>query len=129
MVFADPTEHSFVQSLQESTKKLNGKPVNQKHPVAGHMIVALCSQFKNSDNLMIVRCLAITILNFSGFHRFDELSSLTYNDITVHDHFLKLKIVHSKTDQYRQDNQVLIYKGNTLACPFSSLDIMFHYLS
>jgi len=43
--------------------------------------------------------------------------------------YLNLKIVHSKTDEYRQGNEVLISKGNTLACPDSNLDIMFHYLS
>jgi len=39
------------------------------------MIVELCSEFKNSDDLMIVRDLAMLILNISGIHRFDELSS------------------------------------------------------
>jgi hypothetical protein len=43
--------------------------------------------------------------------------------------YLNLKIVHSKTDQHRQGNEVLISKGNTIACPDYNLDIMFHYLS
>jgi hypothetical protein len=31
--FSDPTEDSFIQSLQGSAKRLNGKPVNKKdHP-------------------------------------------------------------------------------------------------
>ena len=44
---------------------------------------------------------------------------------TVHDHYLKLKIVHSKFIQHRQGNEVLITKGNTLACPVS---ICRHYV-
>ena len=75
---------------------------------------------------MIIRDLAMIVLSFAGFLRFDELSSLKCNDVTVHDHVLKLKIVHSKTDQYRQGNDVLISKGNTLACPVS---IFRHYVS
>jgi len=66
------------------------------------MIIELCSLFKDSNNLMIVRDLAIIALSFAGILRFDELSSLKCNDVTVHDHLLKLKIVHSKTYQYRQ---------------------------
>jgi len=31
----------------------------------------------------------------------------------VHDHFLKLKIVRSKINQYIQGNEVLISNGNT----------------
>ena len=90
------------------------------------MIIELCSQFKDSDDLMIIRDLAMIVLSFAGFLRFDELSSLKCNDVTVHDHVLKLKIVHSKTDQYRQGNDVLISKDNTLACPVS---IFRHYVS
>jgi len=75
MVFSGPTKISLVQSLQESTKMLNGKPVNKKDPAKSHMIVELCFAFTNSDDLMIVRGLAMIILNFSGFHRFDELIS------------------------------------------------------
>ena len=124
--FSDPTENSFTQSLQESVKSLNGKPVNKKDPVTSQMIIELCSQFKDSDDLMIIRDLAMIVLSFAGFLRFDELSFLKCNDVTVHDHDLKLKIVHSKTDQYRQGNDVLISKGNTLACPVS---IFRHYAS
>jgi hypothetical protein len=59
----------------------------------------------NLDDLMIVRGLAMIILNFSGFHRFDQLSSLKWNHVTVHDYFLKLEFVHSKPYQYRQGNE------------------------
>ena len=124
--FSDPTENSFIQSLQESAKRLNGKPGNKKDLVASQMIIKLCSQFKDSDDLMIIRDLAMIVLSFAGFLRFDELSSLTCNDVTVHDRFLNLKIVHSKSDQYSQGNDVLISKGNTLACPVS---IFRHYVS
>ena len=51
--FSDPTENSFILSLQESAKRLNGKPVNTKDPITRQMIIKLCSQFKDSDDLMI----------------------------------------------------------------------------
>ena len=117
--FSDPTENAFTQSLQESVKSLNGKPFNKKDPVTSQMIIELCSQFKDSDDLMIIRDFAMIVLSFAGFLRFDELSSIKCNDVTVHDHVLKLKISHNKTDQYRQGNDVLISKGNILACPVS----------
>jgi len=41
--FSDPTENSFTQSLQESVKSLNGKPVNKKDPVTSQMIIELCT--------------------------------------------------------------------------------------
>jgi hypothetical protein len=53
--FSDPTENSFTQSLQESVKSLNGKPVNKKDPVTSQMIIELCSQFKEEVRLVSVR--------------------------------------------------------------------------
>jgi hypothetical protein len=47
------------------------------------------------------------VLSFAGFLRFDELSFLKCNDVTVHDPVLKLKIGHNKTDQYRQGNDAM----------------------
>jgi site-specific recombinase XerD len=70
---------------------MNGKPGNKKDLVASQMIIKLCSQFKDSDDLMIIRDLAMIVLSFAGFLRFDELSSLTCTDVTVHDRFLNLK--------------------------------------
>jgi hypothetical protein len=65
---------------------------------------------------MVMRDLAMIVLSFAGFLRFDELSSLTCTDVTVHDRFLNLKIVHSKSDQYSQGNDVLIfYSINSIA--------------
>jgi site-specific recombinase XerC len=37
-------------------------------------------KFKDSDDLMIMRDLAMIVLSFAGFLRFDELSSLKCND-------------------------------------------------
>jgi hypothetical protein len=43
--FSDPTENSFTQSLQESVKSLNGKPVNKKDPVTSPLEVTAFSTF------------------------------------------------------------------------------------
>jgi hypothetical protein len=42
------------------------------------------------------------LLSFSGFLRYDEVSSLRLNDVKVHDNHLVLHLEKSKTDQYRQ---------------------------
>lgn len=123
--YKDPTLNHFVNSLQESAKRLNGKPVNKKDPVTLEIIIEICTRFEKSDDLLVVRDLAMIVLSFAGFLRFDELSSLKCNDVVVQDEFLKLKIVQSKTDQYRQGSEVLISKGKTVACP---VDIFKRYV-
>jgi site-specific recombinase XerC len=44
--------------------------------------------FKDSVDLLIVRDLAMILLSFSGFLRYDEVSSLRFNDVKVHDNHL-----------------------------------------
>ena len=41
------------------------------------------------------------------------------NNVKIYDEYLILFIEKAKTDQYRNGNEVLISKGNTVACPFS----------
>ena len=67
--------------------------------------------FKDSVDLLIVRDLAMILLSFSGFLRYDGVSSLRFNDVKVHDNRLVLHLEKSKTDQYRQSSDVLIAKG------------------
>ena len=59
------------------------------------------------------------LLSFSGFLRYDEVSSLRFNYVKVHDNHLVLHLEKSKTDQYRQSSDVLIAKGSAVACPYS----------
>jgi site-specific recombinase XerC len=48
-----------------------------------HMLIELCSVFKDSDDLMIFKDLAMIVLSFAGFLRFDELNSLKCNDVSL----------------------------------------------
>ena len=57
--------------------------------------------FLNSTDLLIIRDLAMNLLSFSGFLRFNELSQLRGNDAIVKDGYLIIKIRKSKSDQYR----------------------------
>jgi hypothetical protein len=61
------------------------------------------------------------LIGFSGFLRFDELSSLKCNNVIVEHDYIKLFIEKCKNDQYRDGNEILIAKGSTSACPHSVL--------
>jgi hypothetical protein len=41
------------------------------------------------------------------------------NNVKIYDEYLILLIEKAKTDQNRNENEVLISNGNTIACPFS----------
>jgi integrase len=53
------------------------------------------------NELTVVRDLSMITLCFSGFLRYDEISSIRCKDIIFKDDHLQIKISKSKIDQYR----------------------------
>lgn len=119
--YSDPTENSFVKSLQESSKRLTGRPVRRKDPIDRQMLQNLCGLYTDSKDVLTLRNLSMILIGFAGFLRFDELSSLKCKDVIVEQDYLKIIIEKCKNDQYRNGNEVLIAKGVTSACPYSML--------
>ncbi|XP_063414138.1 integrase/recombinase xerD homolog [Mytilus trossulus] len=116
---SDPTSNTFVTSILEASKRVAPKKTEKKDPITPETLIELCDMFKNSLDLLVVRDLTMMILSFSGFLRYDEVSSLRFCDVKVHESHLILCIEKSKTDQYRQSSEVLISKGNSSACPYT----------
>lgn len=115
----DPTKNSYIVSLQESAKRAVRPLKQKKDPVSIEMLLELCNMYLGNNDLLVVRDLTMILLSFAGFLRFDEVSSLLCSDVKIECDYLFLFIRKSKTDQYRNGNEVLIAKGETIACPFS----------
>lgn len=115
----DPTSNSFVKNLVDSAKRSVKMPVKKKDPVTSDILKKLCTIHQFSKDLYIVRDLAMILLCFSGFLRFNELSQLRCDDIVVKDTYLVIRIKKSKTDQYRAGDEILVSKGLSLACPYT----------
>ena len=118
---SDPTENSFVKSLQDSAKRHACPKTRRKDPVSSEMLVNLCELYKESTDLLEIRDLTMILLSYAGFLRFDELSSLLCKDISFHEGYISVHIAKSKTDQYRHGDEILISKGSTCACPVAML--------
>ncbi|VDI04778.1 Hypothetical predicted protein, partial [Mytilus galloprovincialis] len=64
--FNDPTNNSYVKSLTESVKRLNGRPVVKKDPINNNILIDLCSLYESSEDLLIVRDLTMILIGYSG---------------------------------------------------------------
>ncbi|KAK3087671.1 hypothetical protein FSP39_008985 [Pinctada imbricata] len=115
--FPDVTDHVFVNNIVESAKRIAKPKTAKKDPVNSEDLIMLCDKYSDNRELSVVRDLCMTILGFAGFLRYDELSSLRCKDVTFHDDFVKIYIAKSKTDQYRNGDEILVSKGKTSACP------------
>ena len=118
----DPTTDSFVQHLLEAAKRLRSKPTQKKDVIDASVLVDLCTKFENDMNLINMRDLAMIIICFAGFLRYNELSKLLCSDVVFNNDHLILKIRSSKTDVYREGSEVLIAKGSGKACPYLMLE-------
>lgn len=86
----DPTKNTFVSNLVEASKRFLSKPVCKKEPITSDVLVALCEKYSDSADLLVIRDLRMILIAFSGFLRFDDLSSLHSNDIKFHDNYLSV---------------------------------------
>ena len=117
--FTDPTDNGFVTGLQSTARRMPRPEKRRKDPVTSDMLVNLCNNYKDCKDLLIIRDLTMILFCYAGFLRYDEVSSLLCKHINIHEAegYLSLKIEKSKTDQYRDGNEILISKGTTSACP------------
>lgn len=117
----DPTENLFVKNLLEASKRVLSKPVCKKEPISKDALITLCSKYADTSDVLVIRDLCMMLIAFSGFLRFDELVHLRCNDIKFFSGHFSLFIRKCKTDQYRQGNEIVISKGESLACPYVML--------
>jgi integrase len=103
------------------TAKRQPRPPKSKKDYVTESLIELCTKYKDSNELTVVRDLSMITLCFSGFLRYDEISSIRCKDIIFKDDHLQIKISKSKTDQYRMGNEIVISKGQSFACPYNLL--------
>jgi hypothetical protein len=72
----DPTNNSYIVSLQESAKRAFRPLKQKKDPVSIEMLLELCNMHVGNNDLLVVRDLSMILLSFARFLRFDEVSSL-----------------------------------------------------
>ena len=119
--YPDPTIHPFVKNLIQTSKRSHVNNKRKKDPVSTSDIRNLFIKYIGSEDCIVVRDLALIVLAFCGFLRYDEVSNLKCSHVKFHDGYISLYIEKSKTDQYRDGKEVLISKLNSVACPVNAL--------
>lgn len=119
--YTDPTENTIVKNLLDTSKRLFSKPVMKKDVINSNMLHLLCKMYENNMTIMNTRDLAMILICYSGFLRFNELSSLYCSDIKFMTDYIVIRIRKSKTDIYREGKDVYISKGSSIACPYLML--------
>ena len=116
----------FVRIVLEGLQCKLAKPKVRKEPVTSDMMSAMVNSLGAAPSLTDVRLVAACLLEFSAFLRYDELAKLRCCDITFSHTRMSIHILSSKTDQYRQGDNILVSRTGSSTCPVGMLE---HYYS
>ena len=117
-----PLVDPFVKATLEGLQRSLAKPVIKKEPITVEALGAIVRDADRSGTLADLRLATACLLGFSGFLRFSELINLRPCDFKVTEEMMKIKIVHSKTDQWRQGDEILVARTRNATCPVAMLE-------
>lgn len=119
----------FVRAALSGLQRKLAKPKVRKEPINTAMLVAMVDNLGPSPSLTDLRLVAIALLAFAAFLRYDELAKLRCCDIVFAPTSMTVQITSSKTDQYRQGEAVLVARSGSSTCPVAMMERYFNMAS
>ena len=117
-----PSLHPMVSAVKESSSRLYGRPVVKKEVITSEMLSMLAYKyFDYQPSLYQARTVALCLIAFAGFLRYDELSNLLCLDVKFYPDYFLLFIESSKSYQYRDGAWVPISSSNSITYPLRAL--------
>ena len=120
-----PSQHPMVLAVKESSARIYGQPVIKKEPITPVMLNDLVSRYFriHHPSLYHARPVALCLIAYAGFLRYDELSSLLCLDVTFHPGYIMIFTESSKTDQYRDAAWLPISGSSFITCRLKALNL------
>ena len=117
-----PTSNPIVQETLQGLKRTWSKPVQKRKAMPTEILADIARDALTNPTLANLRISTFSLLSFAGFLRFDEAIHIRACDVELTPTMAKISIPFSKTDQYRQGNEVLIARTHSETCPVSMLE-------
>ena len=117
-----PNSAPIVNATLDGLRRTLAKPVSKKSPFTVDMLRAIVTDAKKRNTLTSIRLATICLLAFAGFLRFDEVSNIRPCDLQIGATHMAIKIIHSKTDQLRHGDEVVIARTRGDTCPVAMLE-------
>lgn len=94
----------------------------KKGPITEKTLEAIVQDAEGSGTLTDLCLATACLLALAGFLRFSELINPRPCDFKVTKEMMMIKIRHSKMDQWRQGDEVLVAKTASKTCPVATLE-------
>ena len=124
-----PTTSPFVKATVDGMQRLLARPTVKKTPITPDMLEDMVKDAKESGSLSDLRLTTACLLAYAGFLRFNELVNIRPCDITIQTEKMTLRIPHSKTDQLRKGDELVIARTGNSTCPVAMLESRDQYVT
>ena len=123
---ASPSTHPLVKVALGGLQRTLAKPVVKKEPLTIEMVEAMLTDADQLGSLSDMRLATTCLLGYAAFLRFSELVELRPCDFSIVGDVKTIHILHSKNDQLRQGDDVVLARTRSKTCPVSRLESYLH---
>ena len=114
----NPLDVGLCQKFVDTERRRRKTPILKKQPTSLELIKKIADKFANeSATLKDLRLATISVISFAGLFRSKKLLNIRVCDVSLKDDHVKIHVASSKTDVYREGQDVFISRSNTNACP------------
>ena len=114
-----PVGSSLVKATLQGLQRMLAKPICKNAPETVKMLEQMVSDAKQSGTLADMWLTTARLVAFAGFFRFSEIQT---GDISLRRDAIIIKLLHSKTDQLRRGDEVIIARSGRGTCPVTYLE-------
>ena len=119
----NPLDVGLCQKFVDAERRRRKTPILKKQPTSLELIKKIADTFANeSATLKDLRLATMSVISFAGLFRSKELLNIRVCDVSLKGDHVKIHVASSKTDVYREGQDVFISRSNTNACPGLLLD-------
>ena len=119
----NPLDARICRNIVEAEKRQRKRAVTKREPASPELVKPIVTRYGHEDaTLKDLRLANTCVLSFAGLFRSKELLNIRMRDIKwFNDHFV-INVPQSKTDVYRQGQDVFIARSNEASCLGRLLD-------
>lgn len=113
-----PTDSESVQRALQSARRQLARTPRRKEPITMAIIQSVYDILSKDDSLSSVQTLALIVLGYAGFFRWDDLSNIYADELQCRKEYMAVFLEGRKNDQFSEGSWVVIARwASAPLCP------------
>lgn len=117
----DPCKTDIVAKVHQAGSRLLASPRKRKLPLSKGILRRLCKTL-STGKLMDLQILTLITLGFAGCLRWDDLSKIRVDGLSIHRDYMAIFLDSRKNDQLREGSWVFVSRWKGSHCPVALVE-------